>query len=228
MNPSDDPAAHTGNTSTTNDPQAAAAATTNNNNDNEADPSSNEFQNLFHENNDTSMQLDPRGEGIHWNGDSIPANEVGVFNSNYEVVDLGEEQYGVPPLPPPVDNEAEEVVVIPNNVEQQGEPQREEVVVVEGEIIGPQLQQQQQAVEEEEEGVPVETVQLWEEVAFGLEKNQTGKFYLFLTFILSELIMRGRGGLVVPLHFNRNQLPYPLMPFFNSIFLTISDPPFTS
>ena len=171
MNPSDDPAAHTGNTSTTNDdPQAAAATATNNNNE---DPSSNEFQNLFHE-NDTSMQLDPRGEGIHWNGDSIPANEVGVFNSNYDEVDLGEEQYGVPPLPPPVDNEAEEVVVIPNNVEQQqqGEPQREEVVVVEGEIIGPQLQQQ--AVEEEE-GVPVETVQLWEEVAFGLEKNQTGK-----------------------------------------------------
>ena len=182
MNPSDDPAAHTGNTST-NDPQAAAATT---NGDNEADPSSNEFQNLFHENNDTSMQLDPRGDGIHWNGDSIPANEVGVFNSNYEVVDLGEEQYGVPPLPPPVDNEAEEVVVIPNNIEnglQQGEQQREEVVVVEGEIIGPQ----QQAVEEEE-GVPVETVQLWEEVAFGLEKNQTGKFYLSLTFILSELI----------------------------------------
>eukprot|EP00984_Skeletonema_dohrnii_P006590 scaffold2358_cov105-Skeletonema_dohrnii-CCMP3373.AAC.1 len=165
MNPSDDPAAHTGNTSTNDDPQAAATT----NGDNEADPSSNEFQNLFHE-NDTSMQLDPRGEGIHWNGDSIPANEVGVFNSNYEV-DLGEEQYGVPPLPPPVDNE--EVVVIPNNIEQQqGEPQREEVVVVEGEIIGPQLQQQQQAVEEEE-GVPVETVQLWEEVAFGLEKNQT-------------------------------------------------------
>eukprot|EP00984_Skeletonema_dohrnii_P027108 scaffold16561_cov77-Skeletonema_dohrnii-CCMP3373.AAC.1 len=165
MNPSDDPAAHTGNTSTNDDPQAAAATTTN-----EADPSSNEFQNLFHE-NDTSMQLDPRGEGIIWNGDSIPANEVGVFNRNYEV-DLGEEQYGVPPLPPPVDDAAEAVVVIPNNIEQQqqGEPQREEVVVVEGEIIGPQLQQQ--AVEEEE-GVPVETVQLWEEVAFGLEKNQT-------------------------------------------------------
>jgi len=205
MNPSDDPAAHTGNTSTTNDdPQATAATATNNNNE---DPSSNEFQNLFHE-NDTSMQLDPRGEGIHWNGDSIPANEVGVFNSNYDEVDLGEEQYGVPPLPPPVDNE--EVVVIPNNVEQQqqGEPQqREEVVVVEGEIIGPQLQQQQQAVEEEE-GVPVETVQLWEEVAFGLEKNQTGKFYLFCDFVFNWDDHEGEGGwgTVVPYHMSPSPL----------------------
>ena len=202
MNPSDDPAAHTGNTSTTNDPQATAATATNNNNE---DPSSNEFQNLFHE-NDTSMQLDPRGEGIHWNGDSIPANEVGVFNSNYDEVDLGEEQYGVPPLPPPVDNE--EVVVIPNNVEQQqqGEPQREEVVVVEGEIIGPQLQQQ--AVEEEE-GVPVETVQLWEEVAFGLEKNQTGKFYLSLTlfWLVDHEGEGGWGRTVVPYHVSPSSLP---------------------
>lgn len=98
-----------------------------------------------------------------------------------------------PPLPPPIDVDnvtgaggGSGAVVIPSNNEEQ---HREDVIAVDhnnhhnGEevMIGPrqQPQQQQQPVQEEdveeEGGAPVEVVKLWEEVAFGLEKQQTGK-----------------------------------------------------
>jgi hypothetical protein len=106
-----------------------------------------------------------------------------------------------PPLPPPigvnnVTGGGSGAVVIPSN----NEEQREDVIAVndnnhnDGEevMIGPRQQPQQQPVQEEEEveeegGAPIEVVKLWEEVAFGLEKQQTGKF-VFVLFVCQELL----------------------------------------
>lgn len=216
------------------------------NNRSNEDPSSNEFRNLFHANDDdaddgssnSNMQLEPE------EGQEVPigvngAGGVGVVNYYGGVADVnwvaaveeanndGFDAEEVPPLPPPpIDGGAVEVVVIPNNIEnnnlQQEPPQqqqqlREEAIVVEGEgVIGPQLQQQVEGA------APSESVQLWEEVAFGLEKNQTGKppppfvlvfNYLFRSGLCSE---RGECCLYLPPP-SRNKCPAAPFALLNSI-----------
>ena len=72
---------------------------------------------------------------------------------------------------------AAEAVVIPNHLDEAivaNEEGEEEV------MIGPQEEQQQQ-------GAPTEIVQLWEEVAYGLEKNQTGKSRCILHVLILSL-----------------------------------------
>jgi len=120
-----------------------------------------------------------------------------------------------PPLPPPigvnnVTGGGSGAVVIPSN----NEEQREDVIAVndnnnhnggEEVMIGPRQQpqqQQQQPVQEEEEveeegGAPIEVVKLWEEVAFGLEKQQTGKF-VFVLFVCQELLWLCLASLLPP------------------------------
>ena len=124
----------------------------------------------------------------------IEGDTTGVGDDNATVINAVVEAVPPPPpLPPPigVDNvTGGGAVVIPSNNEEQ--QQREDVIAVdqnnnngdEEVMIGPRqqpLQQQQQHVQEEEVvveegGAPIEVVKLWEEVAFGLEKQQTGKF----------------------------------------------------
>ena len=207
MNPSDDPALSSGPPNNDNDED-----------DTNNDPSSNEFQNLFHDassseaNNSTSgtnMQLEPGGYEVSTNGQWTSSDGMGINerrlqqllfpNEQQQGRELGIMDAAVPPLPPPLDST--------NNGEHGGQQQqREEAIVVVGEIIGPQPQQQQEEeVEQETTGVPVETIQLWEEVAYGLEKNQTGElstllFCLQVAGLLFIILLGGRGDdLYLPL-----------------------------
>lgn len=180
INPSDDPAL-SGPNDTTDD--------SNRTND---DPAANNYQNLFHDSNERAEDVNPMQLDVAGHDDRTIG---GVINGYV----AGE---AVPPLPPPLDdpsnnNGGGEVVLIPNTVDHHGtgadnlgeQQQREEAIVVEGEIIGPmpQLQLQQGDGGQLQAGVPVETVQLWEEVAYGLEKNQTGKFLFRLMYFFLML-----------------------------------------
>lgn len=226
MNPSDDPALSSGPQNNDNDED-----------DTNNDPSSNEFQNLFHdasssENNNnnssasgTNMQLEPGGYEVSTNGQWTSSDGMGINERRLQQLlfpneqqqqqgrELGIMDAAVPPLPPPLDST--------NNGEHGGQQQqREEAIVVVGEIIGPQPQQQQQEeeVEQETTGVPVETIQLWEEVAYGLEKNQTGElstllFCLQVAGLLFIILLGGRGDdLYLPL-LSQGFMSCPLLPF---------------
>ncbi len=208
INPSDDPALS--------GPANNGDGGINNGSSSSNDPATNNYQNLFHdsserggEDNINPMQLDVAG---HEEEDVVSSTGRNDWNGGDGVTNGydGSEE-AVPPLPPPLDDVDSssaggggEVVLIPNTVDHhhrnnnnnlegeeqpQQQQQREEAIVVEGEIIGPMPQQQQRQEEagvQLQAGVPVETVQLWEEVAFGLEKNQTGKFLscVFLMYFI--------------------------------------------
>lgn len=121
------------------------------------DPDLDDYPNIFRDNDDD--------DGANINNNMQLDRDRGDWRS--QSVTSSANNDDVPPLPPPVGGEA---VVIPNNA---GREDSEEV------IIGPQMPQQV--------GVPRETVQLWEEVAYGLEKNQTGEFYiLHCTFTITS------------------------------------------
>lgn len=190
INPSDDPALSGPSNDTTTNTDGA-------NND----PATNNYQNLFHDSSERGgedvnpMQLDVGHE------DPVGRNDWSGGGSNGGVTNGYDTGEAVPPLPPPLDdstNSGGEVVLIPNTVDHHGgggsdnlerEQQREQAIVVEGEIIGPMPQQrQEQEGAQLQAGVPVETVQLWEEVAFGLEKNQTGKCRSLLDVCVLMLI----------------------------------------
>lgn len=151
------------------------------------------------------QQLHPLGgRVVNFDVDETIEDGTAVINAAVEAVPPP------PPLPPPIgvnNVTGGGAVVIPSN----NEEQREDVIAVndnnnhnDGEevMIGPRQQpQQQQPVQEEEEveegGAPIEVVKLWEEVAFGLEKQQTGKF-VFVLFVCQELLCLCLALLVPP------------------------------